>query len=187
MPNWVDNTLKVTGDVADVRAFVEQAGQPYEHPFGGTREEKLSFWNFVKPGDLESYQTNWYEWNLENWGCKWDARMMDVDETSLDMGYISYAFETPWGQPQEFFEAIVKQFPDLDFNLRFLEEQGWGGEYGGSGGRFFKIEEWDTLDTHEECIKYISYCRCEEMRDDEVEWMHDDCPRRVALANAQTV
>ena len=65
-----------------------------------------------------------------------------------------------------------------------MEEQGWGGEYGGSGGQFQKIAEWEILETHEERMKLIGYCRCEEMRDDEVEWMHDDCPRRVALTHA---
>jgi hypothetical protein len=184
MPNWVDNTLVVTGDKDDVRAFVEQAARPYEHPFGDTREAKLSFWNFVKPDDLEDYQENWYDWNVKNWGCKWDASVMDMDDTSLDSGYVSYAFDTPWGQPLEFFQAIVEQFPDLDFNLRFLEEQGWGGEYGGSGGQFHKIAEWDILETHHERMKLVGWCRCDEMRDDEAEWMYDDCPRKVALTHA---
>ena len=203
MPNWVDNTLAVSGDKDDVRAFVEQAARPYETPFGGTREQKLSFWNFVRPEDsimheymgdeprkatlaeaLRHDTNHWYDWNIRNWGCKWDANVMDMDGGSVESGYVSYAFDTPWGQPQEFFEAIVKQFPDLDFNLRFVEEQGWGGELAGSGGVFWIIDEWDIPDTHEERMEHIGYCKCEEMRDDEVEWMYDDCPRKVALTNA---
>jgi hypothetical protein len=184
MPNWVSNTLVVTGDKHDVRAFVDQAAQAHEDPFGGTRQSALSFWNFVKPSDLEFYKDNWYEWNIESWGCKWDAGDVTTDSTDIDNGYVNYSFETPWGQPREFFEAIVEQFPDLDFNLRFVEEQGWGGEYGGSGGQFHKIAEWDIPETHEERITHIGYCYCDEMRDDEIEWMYDDCPRKAALAHA---
>jgi hypothetical protein len=184
MPNWVDNTLVVTGDKDDVRAFVEQAARPYEHMTGETREAKLSFWNFVKPDSPEDYEQNWYDWNVKNWGCKWDARVMDMDDTSLDSGYVSYAFETPWGQPLEFFQTIVAQYPHLDFNLRYLEEQGWGGELAGSGGVFWIINEWEIPNTHEESMENKGWCNCQEMRDDEVEWMYDDCPRKVALTHA---
>ena len=200
MPNWVDNTLVVTGDKDDVRAFVDQAARPHEHPFGGTVEEKLSFWNFVRPDDsiMHEYMgeeprnrtlaeamlhdtNHWYDWNIRNWGCKWDAKVMDA---TIEDGYASYAFDTPWGEPQLFFEAIVKQFPNLDFNLRFVEEQGWGGELGGSGGQLFKIAEWDIPATHEDSMEYTGSCRCEALNDDEVEWMFDDCTRKMALTNA---
>ena len=197
MPNWVSNTMTVTGDEADVKAFADKAGQPALMTVDGESISQLSFANFVRPdasimdeywGEeprkasleeaLKHESNHWYDWNVRNWGCKWDASVQDVDDTSLDTGYVAYYFETPWGQPQEFFEAVVKQFPDLDFNLRFVEEQGWGGECGGSGGEFFEIEEWDIPETHEKTMEHIGYCKCEEMRPDEMEWAYDDCPKK---------
>ena len=197
MPNWVSNTMTVTGDEADVKAFADKAGQPALMTVDGESISRLSFANFVRPdasimdeywGEeprkasleeaLKHESNHWYDWNVRNWGCKWDASVQDVDDTSLDTGYVAYYFETPWGQPQEFFEAVVKQFPDLDFNLRFVEEQGWGGECGGSGGEFFEIEEWDIPETHEKTMEHIGYCKCEEMRPDEMEWAYDDCPKK---------
>lgn len=182
MPNWVDNTLIVTGDEADVKAFVERAAQPTTQ-FGEERQSDLSFWNFIQPEDMTEYQLGWYEWNLKHWGCKWDAGSVDVPDRSD--GFVQYTFDTPWGPPVEFYQTIVAQYPDLDFNLRYLEEQGWGGELAGSGGVFWIINEWDIPDTHEERMEHVGYCKCEEMRDDEMEWMYDDCPRKVEATAGQ--
>jgi hypothetical protein len=200
MPNWVDNTLIVTGDEADVKEFVERAAQPVTQ-FGEERQSDLSFWNFVRPDDsilneywgeeprlslaeaLQHKTNHWYDWNVRNWGCKWDAKEVDMPDRSD--GYAHYTFDTPWGAPEEFFKSIVQQYPDLDFNLRFLEEQGWGGELGGSGGQAWLIKDWGIPDTHEERMEHIGYCNCDEMRDDEMEWMYDDCPRKVEATAKQ--
>ena len=211
MPNWVDNTLVVTGDEQEVQRFAERASKKYSRKYleftpdgmewvDDEQDQPLSFWNFVRPdesilheywGDerkdlsleerLQHKTNHWYDWNIRNWGCKWDAKVMDAN---IEGGCATYAFDTAWSPPQEFLQAIVKQFPDLDFNLRFVEEQGWGGELDGSGGQLFKVAEWDIPCTHKERMEYIGYCSCEEMRDDEVEWMYEDCPRKKELANA---
>jgi hypothetical protein len=204
MPNWVSNSVRVTGNRDDLQRFMEQAGQPttqFGYAFLEERESHLSFWNFVRPDDsildeywgserqdlsLEErlqYKTNhWYDWNIRNWGCKWDAS--DVYFEDWD-GELAYDFETPWGFPYEAIEAMVKQYPTLTFSVRFLEEQGWGGEALGTNGEFGYTKEWDIPSTHEERVEYIGYCYCEEMRDDEQEWMYEDCPKRKELADVK--
>jgi hypothetical protein len=184
MPNWVSNSVRVTGSKKELQRFAEQAGKSYES-FGDVRESHLSFWNFITPDDLEDYQDNWYDWNIENWGCKWDATAVYFE--SWGDNELAYDFETPWGFPDLVFVAMASQFPTLKFSIRFLEEQGWGGEAIGEDGEFAIVNEWDIPDTHEERMEYVGYCQCEEMRDDELEWTHDDCPRKMELANAQTV
>ena len=202
MPNWVSNSVRVTGSKEELQRFAEQAGKSYES-FGGVREEHISFWNFVRPEEeiLEEYfgnerqglsleerlqyKTNhWYDWNIRNWGCKWDAS--DVYFEDWD-GELAYDFETPWSFPYEAIRAMVAQYPTLTFTVRFLEEQGWGGEAYGANGVFGITDEWDIPDTHEERIAHIGYCWCEEMREDEAEYMFEDCPKRLELANAETV
>ena len=193
MPNWVDNTLAVTGDKDEVRAFVEQAARSYTRKYQQydadsgemkwveeTLEPRLSFWNFVKPDDLESYENNWYDWNLNNWGCKWDTGEVDIEDTSLESGHISYSFSTPWGPPDAFFYKIVQDFPTLSFELRYTEEQGWGGEIAGSGGTHWVIEEWEIPNSHEDCVTYNGWCTCEGMNENETEYMHDDCPKKIS-------
>lgn len=201
MPNWVYSTLVVTGDEADVKAFAELASKPVTQ-FAEEREQALSFWNFVRPDEsimgeyngkephkatlaeaLKFESNHWYDWNVRNWGCKWDASSVYLNDRSN--GYASYSFDTPWGPPVEFYKNIVAQYSDLDFRLEYLEEQGWGGELAGSGGVFWIIKEWEIPETHEESIEHKGWCNCEEMRDDEMEWMYDDCPKKVEATAKQ--
>ena len=212
MPNWVSNSVRVTGDKKELKRFAEQAGRSYTRKYqdvegkwyeAESNNKHLSFWNFVRPDDsiLDEYwgserqdlsleeklqhKTNhWYDWNIRNWGVKWDAS--DVYFEDWD-GELVYDFETPWGAPFEVYQAMVAQYPSLKFTIRFLEEQGWGGEALGENGEFAVVNEWDIPGTHEERMEYIGYCWCEEMRDDEAEYMYEDCPRRLELANATTV
>jgi hypothetical protein len=184
MPNWVYNTLTISGDAKDVKRFVEQARGEYEM-WGETRREELSFWNFAKPHDPESefYKNNWYDWNLKNWGTKWDAANVYAEEQPPDTEQY-YDFDTAWGPPVEAFQTMVKQYPTLQLKLRYEEEQGWGGEYESINGEAILTDEWDIPDSHEEVMERKQYCKCEEMRDDEAEWMYDDCPRKKELTNA---
>ena len=212
MPNWVSNSVRVTGEKKELKRFAEQAGRSYTRKYqdiegkwyeAESNNEHLSFWNFVRPDNsiLDEYwgserqdlsleerlqhKTNhWYDWNVRNWGCKWDAS--DVYFEDWD-GELAYDFETPWSYPEDVLVAMVAQYPTLTFTIRFLEEQGWGGEALGENGEFAVVNEWDIPCTHEERIEYIGYCQCEEMGDDELEWMYDDCPRKMELANATTV
>ena len=71
MPNWVFNTLHVSGEPSELEKMVTQLNQPFvknfpQHDFvdGGiiwTNNEQVydnpvfAFWNIVKPTDLESY------------------------------------------------------------------------------------------------------------------------------------
>jgi len=211
MPNWVSNTVIVKGDRTELQRFAEQASKKYTRKYQEVKpdgidwvddelNQHLSFWNFVRPdesildeywGDMNQdlsleeqlqYKTNhWYDWNVRNWGVKWDASDVYFEDEG---GQLSYHFETPWGFPYQAVEAMVAQYPTLEFTVRFLEEQGWGGEAYGVNGVLGITDEWDIPETHEERMMHIGYCWCEEMRDDEAEYMLEDCPRRLELADA---
>ena len=200
MPNWVDNSLTVSGSDERVSAFVKQAGTTHIAKYTdfstgefAMKEEQVetefSFWNFVRPDDsiLDQYwgdeprktsladamrhDTNhWYDWNIRNWGCKWDASEVDVPEKSD--GYVQYTFQTPWGPPEEFFTAITEQFPDLTFCLEYIEEQGWGGELTGVDGEVSQTNQWEIPVTHEEALNRLGYCSC-------IGWepQYKDCPK----------
>ena len=212
MPNWVSNSVRVTGSKEELQRFAEQAGRSYARKYqeltpdglvwveGESKDEHLSFWNFVKPDDsiLDEYWgeeprkatleealkhegNHWYDWNIRNWGCKWDASSVYFEDWG---GELAYDFETPWGFPEPVIRAMVAQYPSLSFTVRFLEEQGWGGQAVGNNGELAIIKEWDIPCTHEERMEYIGYCWCEEMREDESEYMYEDCPKRQELTNA---
>ena len=77
---------------------------------------------------------NWYDWNVRNWGTKWDVAIGDKDEypdtemTCDDTKFISYQFNTAWSPPLAGIEKLIEQYPSLNFTLSYEEETGWGGE-----------------------------------------------------------
>ena len=204
MPNWVFNKVTVMGDETKLLAFRDYINTK---PDIVTDDEwnagKFSFHSFLTPpldksdeyhaqngsgpsGKFGDTEFNWYNWNIANWGCKWDAGSIEMFNHQVGNKTVSINidFETPWGFPYEAIKAMVEQYPTLTFSIRFLEEQGWGGEALGMNGEFAYTDEWDIPDTHEERMLHIGYCWCEEMRDDEAEYMYDDCPKKIEVANA---
>lgn len=145
MPNWVTNYLTINGEEAQVAQLAKQVATPYERKAYDLFEKKevtitcdkqFSFWNIIKPTDLKAYEDgehnpkqegagHWYRWNTANWGTKWDAREVEINDRQE--GVISYRFDTPWGVPEQAITTLSEQYPDLEFVLEYEEETGWGG------------------------------------------------------------
>jgi len=162
---------------------------------------KLSFWNFITPTDLDAYYgqekkpdnyetmtfdermaeamqfkgDNWYNWNIRNWGTKWDAN--DVSLNDLD-GSLIYYFATAWSPAEGAFRAMVEQHPSLEFEFVNVEEQGWGVVFEGKDGELGEVRSWDIPSSHkewEETGTECSQCAWAEEED----W-YEDCPRPEA-------
>lgn len=141
----------------------------------------FAFWNIVAPTNLEAYNKqsdhslpmaeqlqfkgeNWYDFNVRNWGTKWDVgvsnddeypetELMEETDTSL-----AYRFNTAWSPPLPAIETLSSQYPNVEFNLSYEEETGWGGEHLFVDGNDNEIETYnskcrdcDALDTMEYC------------------------------------
>ena len=202
MPNWVFNHLTVKGDSKDIDVVKAQLNSPFskEHTSWNPKTQTLdkstttysnpvfAFWNIVRPTDLYTYSQqsdpnadpkvawsgdNWYDWNIRNWGCKWDVGIADDNhfvDTSMDElkdGGVQYNFDTAWSPPSEAIEKLSSQHPNLTFKLYYEEEQGWGAEVEYINGEGKVILEYD--DRCHECseINSMDYC--------------DDCGCNVCL------
>ena len=64
----------------------------------------------------------WYNWRCHNWGTKWDAYDLSVDECDLPHGF-EVTFNTAWSPPEEVCNAIREQFDDLSMSW-FYDEPG---------------------------------------------------------------
>lgn len=197
MPNWVANRISITGFDAELDRFVEQAkAEPVtfraDAEEGGEWNTPLSFANFICPpqealdsgeywathgfsGGKESGNTpnNWYNFNVREWGTKWDACHPEVERTAEG---VAVAFDTAWSPPEPIFHAMVEQFPELAFDIWYEEEQGWGGELAGSAGELILMKEWDIPNSHADYVErdILDSCNCA-WSDDKEDW-YDDCP-----------
>lgn len=147
MPNWVYNSLTLEGNKDLLDEVREQLNKPFTN--GNITYDKpiISFWNMVKPSDdiLEEYHgsittggsmsnpNNWYSWNNQHWGTKWDIAVNNGEEyaeTTIDIsgGVVSYTFQTAWSPPIPALIALSNTYPELELFLDYEEEQGWGGE-----------------------------------------------------------
>ena len=62
----------------------------------------------------------WYNWRVQNWGTKWDAYTMEIDDTDMPHGF-EVQFETAWSPPEEVCHAIREQFDDLSISWFYDE------------------------------------------------------------------
>jgi len=124
----------------------------------------FSFRNIIAPTDLEAYKqqparadvdinspdwwaktmevsavdNSWYNWNIRNWGTKWDVAVAEDEkypETYMegpvangDNLVVYYNFNTAWGVAEQALTNLSSQYPNLLFTLSYEEETGWGGE-----------------------------------------------------------
>jgi len=63
---------------------------------------------------------NWYDWQIANWGTKWDARVEDFQDDDPKEVYIY--FETAWSPPVEFLKWYSELHPDVIFDNEYDEE-----------------------------------------------------------------
>ena len=98
MPNWCYNTATLTASKEQIDALEQELQKKEDaNPFQHLRP---------RPADQEE---NWYDWNINNWGCKWDITPHDwqrEDDTTIVMH-----FDSPWSPPITLYE--------------FMQENGW--------------------------------------------------------------
>ena len=218
MPNWVFNSLVVSGEQAELDRLQAQLNKPYVTNFptmnfnnGDVTTEPdvqvysnpvFSFRNVIAPPlensefaeeyygveaktktDLPSTDPNWwkdvvtkmktsnhwYDWNVTNWGTKWDIGVRDDDkypDTILeitDEGDVMYRFNTAWSPVTEVISELSEMYPSLSFDYEYEEEQGWGGKEVYEGGSLVSEEHWDIPQSHADEHSNRGYCsRCED-------------------------
>ena len=66
----------------------------------------------------------WYNWNVENWGTKWNCGEVWHDRTDDDSkveGTTSYNFDTAWSPAEPVIAALAEKFPTLTITHRYCE------------------------------------------------------------------
>jgi hypothetical protein len=149
----------------------------------------FAFWNIVKPTDMIAYEKqpdhslpieeamqfkgdHWYDWNVRNWGTKWDVAVSSEDEhpntymegpvENGDNFVVFYNFNTAWGVPDAALTNLSSQYPDLLFTLSYEEETGWGGEIEYLRGETISEVGWESQCRDCDAKNCLEYCEdCE--------------------------
>ena len=189
-PNGIAEDGSLTYKDSDAQAisfwnFKEPSNKTaYYEAAHGTKPEGYEAWDIDQKMayDLQFKTDGWYDWNVREWGTKWDACDADYDDNTDEASpNLYYSFNTAWSIPEPIYQAILEQHPELDFRFYAEEEQGWGAEYKSSsadnGERSLELtEEWDIPDSHADYVNRGRECNCEH-EDDEDYW-YEDCPRQ---------
>ena len=203
MPNWVYNHLTIEGSEEDINKVKAQVGAVVKRKYKGAdevdeeidEEPIFSFMNILPPPEdkLDEYHAvhgytggektgdteyNWYNFNVREWGTKWDAR--DVDLLEEHKTSLHYKFDTAWSPPTPVIEKLAQQNPNLNITLEYREEQGWGGEVAFNGSFVEVIKEWDVPDSHAEEIEanHGDCWKCENF-DGDYSDLYEDCPENL--------
>ena len=97
MPNWCDNSVELYND--DVVAI--------DNLFKFLKEEKKEedgLFMYLRPRP-ENQDFKWFNWNIDNWGTKWDVSPDSFDR--YDTNSIVLSFETAWGPPCALYDYLA--------------------------------------------------------------------------------
>ena len=100
MPNWCDNSVTLRhNDKSKIDALDAEMSKKNDE--GRSMAEPF---NHLRPNPSGEWQ---YDWSCENWGCKWDANIIDWERRDDNEIWIS--FDSPWSPPTALYEYLVEQ------------------------------------------------------------------------------
>jgi len=67
-------------------------------------------------------KNNWLDWNIANWGTKWNSYGYDAVYTPKEFDGEHIEFQTAWSYPDPVIAALAEQYPDLSFDVRWADE-----------------------------------------------------------------
>ena len=177
MPNHCYNYLEITGDEKQLQEFVEKSLTEWDDgedrfTFNGTHPmpEELNITKGTQTQDEKEQAilnlanhgyTDWYEWHCGEWGTKWDA--YDLVIQNNDTGFFCVSFDTAWSPPDAWIKNIIQDFPDLQFVLEYSEEgMGFGGRLTAQHEVIWDDTTWDIDNASECCEGKVYYTDDEE-------------------------
>jgi hypothetical protein len=107
--------------------------------------ENFSFLNTV-PRPIEE-ENDWYKWNCNNWGTKWDCYEVHLVEQKDNYAIIE--FQTAWSPPTKWLKHIKIMFPNLKYKLVWSDE-----DFPSSGKITDNIDVYYSHDD-EHAIKFV--------------------------------
>ena len=133
MPNWCNNTIKVQATKERIDEFEKFLNE----------NDGKDWFTFFRPLPEDLLNEGWYEWSINNWGCKWNCDANDWQR--IDENTISFWFDSPWGPPLALYEFMVDE--EFDVRASYHEEgMAFVGEFVDGFDNCYEYEDLDSLD-----------------------------------------
>lgn len=90
---------------------------------------------------------NWYDWNCEKWGTKWNLDSgtgSEFEDRENGLAVVKYDFDTAWSPPDVVIKELAKQYPELKMQLRYWEGgMAFQGRLRLKGKKIYEEKRWD--------------------------------------------
>jgi len=133
MPNWCYNTTTIRGSKEDIDKFEAFL----------TERNGENWFDYFAPTPKELENEGWYEWNVSNWGTKWNVTCYQwerLNEESIHMVY-----DTAWSPPINLYDTI--QSTGLTVESEYCEEgMGFVGQYIDGIDECYEYSDVEDLD-----------------------------------------
>lgn len=141
MPNWCSNSVVISHSDKNVLDDLETKIR---------QNEGRDFFNLLRPRPADQ-EENWYDWNCENWGTKWDVNIDLQSEamTRLSDNSLSFWFDTAWSPPIAFYEYITELGWEVDA-MYYEFGAGFLGKYSEGSDDYWEVDFSD-----EESVKFL--------------------------------
>ncbi len=206
MPNWCSNHITVRGtNQAEIQRLAKAFSEgELCHAVIPTPQELTdtisgSFGDDEKQRELEAKTRaniekygygNWYDFQVANWGTKWDVSCDSVEIDEDGLGF-SGTFESAWSPPMGMAQELVNQ--GYEVTLFYYEpgmaycgkfEDGYDDyyEYGGENSKTVRAAIGDELDDMFGISESMAEYEAEQDDDEELtEWIKDGVEKKAQL------
>jgi len=150
MPNWCSCRATVSGPAPVIREITDILN-----------EESTPLLNWMVPQPRFENDSDWYQWNVANWGTKWDVSDVYF-EHQAEEDSIQFSFSTAWGPPVEAFSRWAQADGRVQFTLEYWEpgmafagRVSYDGEYLDDDYRDMTSDREGYLELAEEVFGYV--------------------------------
>jgi len=109
MPNWCSGRATINGPAPVIAEITNILNDP---------DGDLLNWMVPQPNFEKD--SDWYDWNIANWGCKWPISDIYF-ENQAEEDSIEFSFCSAWAPPVDAFRTWAELDGRVQFNLEYWE------------------------------------------------------------------
>jgi hypothetical protein len=164
MPNWVSNRATISGPAPVIAEITDILNDP-----------EGNLLNWMVPQPRFENDSDWYDWNINNWGTKWPISDIYFEQPAEEDS-ITFEFCTAWSPCVEAFHTWAAGDGRVQFTLDYWEPGmafvgtvSYDGEYLSDDHRDMQSDRAGYLDLAETLFGYVE----DEEPEPLTEWYRD--------------